>query len=74
MKLPKADRLSDWLRRPLTGRPAAYAAADVAHLLELHDRLVAQLEELGRLDVGARRSARSCAPGPPARAIPTTPG
>jgi ribonuclease D len=50
VKLPKADRLSDWLRRPLTAGQQAYAAADVAHLLELHDRLVAQLEALGRLE------------------------
>jgi ribonuclease D len=49
LKLPKADRLSDWLRRPLSANQRSYAAADVAHLLELHDRLVAQLEELGRL-------------------------
>jgi ribonuclease D len=50
LKLPKADRLSDWLRRPLTAGQRAYAAADVAHLFELHDRLVAQLQALGRLE------------------------
>jgi ribonuclease D len=50
VKLPKADRLSDWLRRPLTAGQEAYGAADVAHLLELQDRLVAELEELGRLE------------------------
>jgi ribonuclease D len=49
VKLPKADRLSDWLRRPLSAGQQAYAAADVAHLLELQDKLVAQLEERGRL-------------------------
>jgi len=49
VKLPKADRLSDWLRRPLSANQRSYAAADVAHLLELHDGLVAQLNELGRL-------------------------
>ena len=50
VKLPKADRLSDWLRRPLSAGQEAYGAADVAHLLELQDRLVAELEELGRLE------------------------
>jgi ribonuclease D len=45
---PKGDRLTDWLRRPLTDAQRQYAAADVAHLLELRDRLGAQLEELGR--------------------------
>jgi ribonuclease D len=45
----KGDRLTDWLRRPLTDTQRAYAAADVASLLELQDRLVAQLASLGRL-------------------------
>lgn len=45
---PKGDRLTDWLRRPLTDAQRQYAAADVAHLLELRDRLGAQLDELGR--------------------------
>jgi ribonuclease D len=49
VKLPKADRLTDWLRRPLSADQAAYAEADVAHLLAMHDRLTAQLESLGRL-------------------------
>lgn len=45
----KGDRLTDWLRRPLSATQQTYAAADVASLLELHDRLVAQLTALGRL-------------------------
>ncbi len=45
----KGDRLTDWLRRPLTDAQRTYAAADVASLLELHDRLVAELSSLGRL-------------------------
>ena len=45
----KGDRLTDWLRRPLTEAQQAYAAADVASLLELQDRLVAELTSLGRL-------------------------
>jgi len=53
VRLPKADRLTDWLRRPLTPDQRTYAVADVTHLLELHDRLVAELGELGRLDWAA---------------------
>lgn len=45
---PKGDRLTDWLRRPLTDAQCSYAASDVAHLLEVHDRIVARLSEMGR--------------------------
>lgn len=49
VRLPKADRLSDWLRRPLSERQLDYAAADVAHLVELHAKQTRQLVERGRL-------------------------
>jgi ribonuclease D len=48
-RLPKGDRLTDWLRRPLTADQCTYAASDVAHLLELHRRFVEQLTVVGRL-------------------------
>ena len=47
--LPKADRLTDWLVRPLPPDAVAYAASDVAHLHELHDGLLAKLEARGRM-------------------------
>lgn len=47
--VPKGDRLTDWLRRPLTDAQREYAAADVAYLLEVQDRLIAELDSLGRL-------------------------
>ncbi len=47
--VPKGDRLTDWLRRPLSDAQREYAAADVAYLLELQDRLLAELTELGRV-------------------------
>lgn len=50
ISLPKTSRLTDWLARPLSEDQLDYAASDVAHLLELHDRLVSDLTDLGRLD------------------------
>ncbi len=59
LRLPKGDRLTDWLRRPLDDRQRRYAASDVAHLLELHDRLQAELAEMGRIDwVAAENEAQ----------------
>jgi ribonuclease D len=46
----KGDRLTDWLRRPLTESQCQYAALDVEYLLEVHERLVAQLADVDRLD------------------------
>ena len=48
--LPKADRLTDWLRRPLSDDARSYAAADVAHLDDLWVSLRTELEERGRLE------------------------
>lgn len=47
--LPKASRLTDWLRRPLDAAQQRYAAADVAHLLELAELLREELGTSGRL-------------------------
>jgi ribonuclease D len=69
LRVAKGDRLTDWLRRPLTDDQRAYAVADVAHLLELHDLLVAQLVELGRLEWAATECellrTRPTGPGDP---------
>jgi ribonuclease D len=48
-RLAKGDRLTDWTRRPLRAEQRAYAAADVDHLLALHDVLVERLQDAGRL-------------------------
>ena len=49
VRLPKGDRLTDWTRRPLDDGQRDYAAADVAHLLELQARMATDLEAMGRL-------------------------
>ncbi len=66
--LPKASRLTDWLRRPLDGAQQRYAAADVAHLLELAELLRQELAASGRLRwVEAEcEDLRTRAWGPPA--------
>ena len=50
LKLPKANRLTDWLRRPLEVGQMAYAASDVERLLEIQDILVERLKDNGRLE------------------------
>jgi ribonuclease D len=47
--VPKGDRMTDWLRRPLSLDQLRYAAADVVSLPLLHRQLAEQLERRGRL-------------------------
>lgn len=47
--LTKGDRLTDWLRRPLTPNQCSYAATDVEHLINLHDILIKKLQALDRI-------------------------
>lgn len=48
--LPKGDRLTDWLRRPLSDAQKEYAISDVVHLMELRDLLSGRLVERSRLN------------------------
>jgi ribonuclease D len=48
--LAKGDRLTDWTRRPLDESQIAYAAADVEHLLVLHDRLCERARASGTME------------------------
>jgi ribonuclease D len=50
ISLAKGDRLTDWLRRPLTDAQKRYAAIDVAYLIEIQDRLLVKLAETGRTE------------------------
>jgi ribonuclease D len=47
--LPKGDRLTDWLRRPLTEAQVTYAANDVVYLPDLEERISTELQQLGRM-------------------------
>lgn len=49
VRLNKADRLTDWLVRPLSASVLDYAADDVRYLLTLYDRLVGDLDHRDRL-------------------------
>ena len=48
ISLPKGDRLTDWMKRPLSTRQLEYAANDVAHLVELSRRLDVQIDQMNR--------------------------
>ncbi len=50
LTLPKGDRLTDWLRRPLTQAQRTYAAADVEYLFALRESLMIKLQAKGRSD------------------------
>jgi ribonuclease D len=72
VNLQKGDRLTDWSLRPLTSGQEAYAADDVAHLLDLADAIVTQLTERGRLSWAEEECEllrqRAAGPSDPARA------
>jgi ribonuclease D len=49
VELPPSRQKDDWSQRPLSEAQERYAVADVQHLLILKDRLVGELERIGRL-------------------------
>jgi ribonuclease D len=53
ISLPKGDRLTDWLRRPLSDDQKTYAAADVRYLPALHAAITRQLDEVGSVSWAA---------------------
>jgi len=63
IRLPKGDRLTDWLRRPLREDQLTYAASDVLHLLELQRLLEDDLTARGRLQWSEDECAQALARG-----------
>ena len=63
VQLDKGERYTDWSRRPLSDGQHDYAAADVAHLLTLADRLAERAERLGRTAWVAEEHTRRYGPG-----------
>ena len=50
VRLAKSQTVSDWSARPLNARQIEYLVDDVAHLLPMYDKLIAKLEQAGRLE------------------------
>jgi ribonuclease D len=48
VELPPSRQKDDWSARPLSAAQEQYAIADVLHLFALKDRLLAELERIGR--------------------------
>jgi len=49
ISLPKAYQRADWAERPLTEGMKEYAATDTVHLPPLRDRLIDELDRMGRM-------------------------
>ncbi|HVQ74924.1 MAG TPA: HRDC domain-containing protein [Candidatus Binatia bacterium] len=65
----KSRQKDDWSRRPLTADQEEYAVNDVLHLIPLRERLVADLEALGRLGWVEEECAALAALGVPDRVV-----
>lgn len=65
--LAKAHSASDWSIRPLPQSWLEYAALDVEHLVDVRDRLAAELEEQGKTEFAAQefRAVLEREPKPP---------
>jgi ribonuclease D len=50
VELDKSESRTDWTKRPLTQKQLDYASADVDYLFQLYPKLLAEIEEVGRLD------------------------
>jgi ribonuclease D len=50
VRLKKSQTVSDWSARPFSEKQLEYLVDDVAHLLDMHDKLTERLREKGRYE------------------------
>jgi ribonuclease D len=62
VNLPKGHTRTNWLNRPLQPAMCEYAVADVAHLVELAEKLLAELKRRGRRRWALKLSAEMADP------------
>ena len=62
VRLPKAESLTDWSRRPLDPEQLTYAEDDVRYLPGIYDRMMAELIERDRLSWVAPEMEALCDP------------
>ncbi|MBX9572601.1 MAG: ribonuclease D [Candidatus Obscuribacterales bacterium] len=63
ISISKSESFTDWTNRPLTKSQITYALEDVAHLLDLHDKLMEQLDSMGRKQWALDECKRYTDPG-----------
>jgi len=49
IELDKSESRTDWTKRPLTQKQLNYASADVEHLFSIYPKLLAEIDQAGRL-------------------------
>ncbi|MEZ5360879.1 MAG: ribonuclease D [Bryobacterales bacterium] len=62
VNLPKGHTRTNWLNRPLQPAMCEYAVADVAHLVELAEKLLSDLKRRGRRNWALKLSAQMADP------------
>jgi ribonuclease D len=72
IELEKLHTRADWSQRPLSAEQLKYATDDVVYLAEIYRKMMAQLQQMGRLEWLAEDFARLASPdlyaNPPERA------
>jgi ribonuclease D len=60
VRLKKSQTVSDWSSRPFSEKQLEYLVDDVAHLLEMHDKLGTELREKGRYEWAMEECRQLC--------------